>query len=80
MNINQKTITNDNANYIYYYKLNTTNLEDMGVSKVESDASNGWYIIKYDVKNMEVEIYNTKGFEMDGTKYYSLTELQSVNL
>ena len=80
MNINQETITNDNANYIYYYKLNTTNLEDMGVSKVESDASNGWYIIKYDVKNMEVEIYNTKGFEMDGTKYYSLTELQSVNL
>ena len=79
MNISQDTITSDNSNHIYYYKLNTTNLEDMGISKVESDASNGWYIIKYDVKNMEVEIYNTKGFEMDGTKYYSLTELQNIN-
>ena len=47
---------------------------------VKSDEKNGWYIIKYDVKNLEVEIYNTAGFENDGSKYYSLTELQSVNL
>lgn len=80
INMNQENITNDNSNYKYYYKLNTTNLEDMGVSKVISDASNGWYIIKYDVKNMEVEIFNTNGFENDGLKYYSLTELQNVNL
>ena len=80
MNIQQETINSDNANYIYYYKLDTNNLTDIGLSKVESDENNGWYIIKYDVKNMEIEIYNTKGFENNGVKYYSLTELQNVNL
>lgn len=80
MNINQETITSDNSNYIYYYKLDTNSLTDIGLSKVESDEKNGWYIIKYDIKNLEVEIYNTKGFEENKTKYYSLTELQNVNL
>ena len=80
MNINQETITSDNANYIYYYKLNTNNLIDIGLSKVKSDETNGWYIIKYDVKNLEVEIYNTLGFENDDIKYYSLTELQGIDL
>ena len=80
MNINQEKLTSDNANYIYYYSLNTNNLNDMGISKVESDDSNGWYIIKYDIKNLEIEIYNTKGFEYDGVTYYSLTDLQNINL
>lgn len=80
MNINQETITNDNSNYIYYYKLDTSNLNDIGISDVNSNEKDGWYIIKYDVKNIEVEIYNTVGFENEGSKYYSLTELQSVNL
>lgn len=80
INITQENLTNDNSNYIYYYKLNTNNLADIGLSKVESDEKNGWYIIKYDVKNLEIEIYNTLGFENDGSKYYSLTELQNVNL
>lgn len=80
INISQEDLEKDNSEYKYYYKLNTNNLADMGLSKVESDEINGWYIIKYDIKNLEIEIYNTVGFEIDGFKYYTLTELQNVNL
>lgn len=75
INLTQETITNDNTNYIYYYKLSTQNLENIGVSNVKSDEGNGWYIIKYDIKNVVIEIYNTKGFENEGTVYYSLSEM-----
>ena len=88
MNITEETITRDNANCIYYYKLNKTDLTDMGLSNIKSDEKNGWYIIKYDIKydiendieNEEVEVYNTAGFEYEGKMYYSLTELQDINL
>ncbi len=80
ININQDKLTSDNSNYIYYYKLSTNDLSDMGLSKVDSDDKNGWYIIKYDIKNLETEIYNTLGFENNGEKYYSLTEMQNINL
>ena len=52
----------------------------MGLSNVESNDNKGWYIIKYDIKNVEVEVYNTQGFERDGKKYYSLSELQNLNI
>jgi hypothetical protein len=52
----------------------------MGLSNVKSDDKNGWYIIKFDIKNVEVEVYNTLGFERDGKKYYSLNELQNLNI
>ena len=80
INISQDALTSDNTNYIYYYKLDTNNLTDMGLSKVESDEKNGWYIIKYDVKKLEVEIYNTAGFENEEGKYYSLNELQNLEI
>ena len=80
MNISQEKLTSDNVNYIYYFRLNKDNLNNMGISKVESDDSNGWYIIKYDIKNLDVEIYNTKGYDYDGRLYYSLTDLQNLNL
>ena len=62
-----------------YYKLRTPDLVEIGLSNVESNDKKGWYIIKYDIKNVEVEVYNTKGFERDGKKYYSLSELQNLN-
>ena len=52
----------------------------MGLSNVESNDNKGWYIIKYDIKNVEVEVYNTQGIERDGKKYYSLSELQNLNI
>lgn len=80
INITPDNLTTDNANYIYYYKLTTQNLTDIGISKVKSDEDNGWYIIKYDIKNVQIEVYNTKGFENGETKYYSLTEMQDLNI
>lgn len=70
----------DTSEYIYYYKLSSQNLTDMGLTNVKSDEENGWYIIKYDVKNVQVEVYNTKGFENNENKYYSLTEIQDLNI
>lgn len=80
INIDENTIKSENENYIYYYKLSTKNLEDMGILNVKSDEENGWYIIKYDIKNIELEVYNTKGFEKEGIKYYKLTEIQNLNI
>lgn len=65
--------------FLYYYKLNETDLEEMGISKVKSDDKNGWYIIKYDIKNAEVEIYHTKGYEKDKKTCYSLTDMQKLD-
>ena len=73
-------ISEENKNNRYYYKLTTQNLEEMGLSNVKSDDNKGWYIIKYDIKNVEVEVYNTQGFERDKKNYYSLSELQSLNI
>lgn len=69
-----------NNDYTYYYKLSNDDLTDMGLSNVKSDDKNGWYIIKYDLENVEVEVYNTLGYERDGNKYFSLTELQNLNI
>ncbi len=66
------------AENVYYYKLDTQNLLDMGITNVESDEKKGWYIIKYDVVNSEVEVYNTKGIEKENTKYYALNEIQNL--
>lgn len=70
----------DTSEYIYYYKLSSQNLIDIGLTNVKSDEDNGWYIIKYDVQSAQVEVYNTKGFENDENKYYSLTEIQDLNI
>lgn len=80
INITLDNLTTANANYIYYYKLTTQNLIDIGISKVKSDEDNGWYIIKYDIKNVQIEVYNTKGFENGEEKYYSLTEMKDLNI
>lgn len=80
INITKDNIAQDNANNIYYYKLTTQNLIDMGLTKVKSDEKNGWYVIKYDIKNVQIEVYNTKGFENKETIYYSLSEMQDLNI
>lgn len=79
-NIGIKQDNIKNTDYTYYYKLSNDDLTDMGLSNVKSDDKNGLYIIKYDLENVEVEVYNTLGFEKDGNRYYSLTELQNLNI
>lgn len=78
ININQEQLLTDNENYIYYYKLNKENLDSMGLNKLVSDEKNGWYVVKYNIKNPEVEIYNTKGFILDNGTAYSLNEMENA--
>jgi Tfp pilus assembly protein PilE len=73
-----ENINSEKENLVYYYKLTTQNLKDMGLNNLKSDDKNGWYIIKYDIKNIEIEIYNTSGFENDGNTVYSLTEIEKI--
>ena len=80
INITKEKIDEDNSKNIYYYKISTQDLKNIGLPKVISDDKNGWYIIKYDIENTEIEIYNTKGFENEKNKYYSLTEIQELNI
>lgn len=74
----QEKLDAENATNIYYYKLTSENLSEMGISNVKSDDKNGLYIIKYDIKNVQVEIYNLKGIENEGNTYYSLSEVNQI--
>lgn len=78
--ITEDQFQNEKANLSFYYRLSTQDLIDMGLTNVKSDEKNGYYIIKYDIKNVEVEIYNTAGFEKEESKYYSLSEIQDLNI
>lgn len=71
-------ITKDAGKKEYIYKLETSNLRDMGINGVESDDNNGYYFVKYNLTDVTVEVYNTKGFTKDGETYYSLTKLQEL--
>ena len=78
--ITTEKIKEDNTNNIYYYKLSTQNLMDMGLKNVKSDEKDGYYIVKYDLKNSTIEIYNTEGFDDEGNVAYSLTDIKQVRL
>lgn len=70
----------ESTEYIYYYKLDMQNLIDIGLTNVQSDEENGWYIIEYDIINAQVEVYNTKGFENEKGKYYALKDIQDIEI
>lgn len=73
-------IVKEESEYIFYYKLSNESLTDIGLTNVKSDEENGWYIIRYDIENVEVEVYNTKGFETEEGTYYSLNEIENLNI
>ncbi len=81
-NINEFNILTEQENneLEFFGKLSTENLDDMGLTNVKSDKRNGWYIVKYDLKNIQVEIYHTKGFKVEDKTYYSLTEIQDLDI
>ena len=60
--------------YNYYYKLTEDNLNDMGLSNIKLSDTDELYIVKYDIQNAKVEIYNTKGYEGK----YSLTDIEQI--
>lgn len=87
--ITTEKIKEDNKKNIYYYKLSTQNLMDMGLKNVKSDEKDGYYIVKYDLsdlydlydlKKSRIEIYNTEGFDDEGNVVYSLTDIKQVRL
>lgn len=78
--ITTKKIQEDNKNNTYYYKLSTQDLIDMGLKNVKSDEKNGYYIVKYNLKDSTIEIYNTEGFDDEGNVVYSLTDIKQVRL
>lgn len=80
MGITESQFQDEKSKLAFYYKLSTQDLNDMGLTNVKSDEENGWYIIKYDIKGVEVEIYNDKGFENGGTNYYSLTDIEKIDI
>ena len=80
LSITSDKFKEEKENMIYYYKLSTQDLEDMGIENVKSDEKNGEYIIKYDIKNIEIEIYNTQGFKNKDKYYYSLSELENLEI
>ncbi len=80
IDINKEKLMADNLENIYYYKLEPQNLIEMGLTNVKSDEKDGWYIIRYDIKNLEIEVYNTKGFENNREIYYSLNDIQNLNI
>jgi Tfp pilus assembly protein PilE len=64
----------DEGNYIYYYKLTEEQLKEIGLSDVKSSTQNGEYIVEYDIKKAQVEIYHTKGYNGK----YSLTDIEEI--
>ena len=78
LNITAEKINDDNAQFIYYYKITTQDLINIGIVNVDSDQKNGWYIIKYNLKNATVEVYNTLGVKSGETQYYSLSDIQNL--
>ena len=78
--ITTEKIQKDNTNNTYYYKLSTPDLIGMGLKNVKSDEKNGYYIVKYNLQDSTIEIYNTEGFDDEGNVVYSLTDIKQVRL
>jgi len=49
----------------------------MGLKDVKL-GSNEEYLVKYNIKDVTVEVYNTSGYENNGTTVYSLSELEKI--
>lgn len=62
------------------YKLSEEDLKNMGIRDVSSNDKDGWYIIAYDVTNVDVKIYNTKGIRVsDGSTKYCLDDIRDLD-
>ena len=80
MDMTDSKLQEEKSSLIFYYSLSTNDLQDMGMSNVKSDAKNGRYIIKYDIKNVQIDVYNESGFENEGNTYYSLSEIENLEI
>lgn len=66
--------------YVYIYKLSTDDLRDMGINNVDSDDTDGWYIVVYNIPEVKVQIYNTTGFDLgNGNIKYGLDDIRDID-
>ena len=70
---------NNIPEYTYYYKLTEDNLNFIGLGNIKLENEE-IYIIKYNIKDVSIEIYNSIGFEYEGNTYYSLTDLEKLEI
>ena len=56
-----------------YYYLEETTLEYIGLKDLNSDEY-GYFIIRYDIENVKIEVINTKGYNGN----YTLEQLQQL--
>ncbi len=71
MGIRQEDIDNGRV-----CKLTTENLKNMGINDVESNDTEGWYVIVYNIDDTTAEIYHTIGYQGK----HSLTEIEQIEL
>ena len=61
------------TDYTFYSELTMSNLEEMGIKGVQLEDDET-YIIRYEIDSMEVEVYNTLGYNGK----YSLTDIDKI--
>ena len=49
----------------------------MGLNQVE-EGNGKFYLVKFDETNLSVEVYNTEGYDDNGTIKYSLTDIDAI--
>ena len=59
------------------YNITQEAFKEMGLDKIEVE-DNEYYLIKFDDQNATVEIYNTLGYNDEGTVKYSLTDIDKI--
>ena len=69
--------SDNESSKVYFYSIEGANLKDsLGIDGLE-----GTIVIKYDLINIDVEVYSSKGFvDNDGQTQHSLTEIQEIEL
>lgn len=56
-----------------YYYFEQTNLKEMGLENLSTDEY-GYFIVRYDIEDLKIEVINTKGYNGN----YTLEQLQQI--
>ena len=52
-------------------------LDNMGLNQV-TEGDGDYYLVEFDETNLSVEVYNTEGYDDNGTIKYSLTDIDAI--
>lgn len=70
--LENNVISQEETNFSKYYILEKVNLEEMGLNQI--NLQEGYYIVNYDTD----EIIYSNGIQIDGNRYYKLSEIQEA--